>query len=101
MCLFLKCFRCRIIDLFIVTHALNHQRTLCTKLLINCQPDAHLAAEEEERRLEELHREAEKERRKQLEKAQVRGSHALKKIQLAKVGKVVMPVFNVRTTTVK
>lgn len=74
---------------------------MCTKLLINCQPDAHLAAEEEERRLEELHREAEKERRKQLEKAQVRGSHALKKIQLAKVGKVVMPVFNVRTTTVK
>ncbi|XP_059321958.1 centrosomal protein of 295 kDa [Ammospiza nelsoni] len=48
------------------------------------QPDAHLAAEEEGRRLEELHREAEKERRKQLEKAHIRGSHALKKIQLAK-----------------
>ncbi|KAM7066032.1 centrosomal protein of 295 kDa isoform 1-T1 [Acridotheres tristis] len=48
------------------------------------QPDAHLAAEEEGRRLEELHREAERERRKQLEKAHVRGSHALKKIQLAK-----------------
>ncbi|XP_066031788.1 centrosomal protein of 295 kDa isoform X2 [Chamaea fasciata] len=48
------------------------------------QPDAHLAAEEEGRRLEELHREAEGERRKQLEKAHVRGSHALKKIQLAK-----------------
>ncbi|NXU37403.1 CE295 protein, partial [Drymodes brunneopygia] len=48
------------------------------------QPDAHLAAEEEERRLEELHREAERERKKQLEKAHVRGSHALKKIQLAK-----------------
>ncbi|XP_041343092.1 centrosomal protein of 295 kDa isoform X5 [Pyrgilauda ruficollis] len=48
------------------------------------QPDAHLAAEEEGRRLEELHREAERERRKQLEKAHIRGSHALKKIQLAK-----------------
>uniref|UniRef100_A0A8C3QEM5 ALMS motif domain-containing protein n=1 Tax=Cyanoderma ruficeps TaxID=181631 RepID=A0A8C3QEM5_9PASS len=48
------------------------------------QPDAHLAAEKEGRRLEELHREAERERRKQLEKAHVRGSHALKKIQLAK-----------------
>ncbi|NWR50841.1 CE295 protein, partial [Regulus satrapa] len=48
------------------------------------QPDAHLAAEEEGRRLEQLQREAERERRKQLEKAHVRGSHALKKIQLAK-----------------
>ncbi|XP_048150504.1 centrosomal protein of 295 kDa isoform X4 [Corvus hawaiiensis] len=48
------------------------------------QPDAHLAAEEEGRRLEELQKEAERERRKQLEKAHVRGSHALKKIQLAK-----------------
>ncbi|XP_036244005.1 centrosomal protein of 295 kDa [Molothrus ater] len=48
------------------------------------QPDAHVAAEEEGRRLEELHREAERERRKQLEKAHIRGSHALKKIQLAK-----------------
>ncbi|NWI06908.1 CE295 protein, partial [Tichodroma muraria] len=48
------------------------------------QPDVHLAAEEEEKRLEELHREAERERRKQLEKAHVRGSHALKRIQLAK-----------------
>ncbi|XP_030125202.4 centrosomal protein of 295 kDa isoform X2 [Taeniopygia guttata] len=48
------------------------------------QPDAHLAAEEEGRRLEELRRGAERERRKQLEKAHIRGSHALKKIQLAK-----------------
>uniref|UniRef100_A0A8C9U6B0 ALMS motif domain-containing protein n=1 Tax=Serinus canaria TaxID=9135 RepID=A0A8C9U6B0_SERCA len=48
------------------------------------QPDAHLAAEEEGRRLEELHREAERERRKQLEKAHIRGNHALKKMQLAK-----------------
>lgn len=71
------------------------------KLLIDWQPDAHLAAEEEGRRLEELHREAERERRKQLEKAHIRGNHALKKMQLAKVGKAVMPVFNVRTTAVQ
>lgn len=69
--------------------------------MIDCQPDAHLAAEEGGRRLEELHREAEKERRKQIEKAHVRGSHALKKIQLAKVGKIVMPAFNARITIVK
>ncbi|XP_027533235.1 centrosomal protein of 295 kDa isoform X7 [Neopelma chrysocephalum] len=46
--------------------------------------DAHLAAEEEGKRLEELHREAERERREQLEKAHLRGSHALKKVHLAK-----------------
>ncbi|KAM6418517.1 centrosomal protein of 295 kDa [Pluvialis apricaria] len=47
------------------------------------QADARLAAEEEGKRLEELHREAEKERREQLEKAHLRGSHALKKVHLA------------------
>ncbi|NXN94286.1 CE295 protein, partial [Rhinopomastus cyanomelas] len=47
------------------------------------QPDARLAAEEEGKRLEELHREAERERREQLEKAHLRGSHALKKVHLA------------------
>ncbi|XP_074672388.1 centrosomal protein of 295 kDa isoform X2 [Strix aluco] len=47
------------------------------------QPDARLAAEEERKRLEELHREAERERREQLEKAHLRGSHALKKVHLA------------------
>ncbi|XP_065534835.1 centrosomal protein of 295 kDa isoform X2 [Lathamus discolor] len=47
------------------------------------QPDARSAAEEEEKRLEELHRETERERREQLEKAHVRGSHALKKVHLA------------------
>ncbi|KFP88293.1 Centrosomal protein KIAA1731, partial [Acanthisitta chloris] len=48
------------------------------------QPDAWLAAEEEEERLKELHREAERERREQLEKAHLRGCHALKKVHLAK-----------------
>ncbi|XP_021147187.2 centrosomal protein of 295 kDa isoform X3 [Columba livia] len=47
------------------------------------QPDARLAAEEEGKRLEELHREAERERREQLEKAHLRGNHALKKVHLA------------------
>ncbi|XP_005149851.2 centrosomal protein of 295 kDa isoform X2 [Melopsittacus undulatus] len=47
------------------------------------QPDARSAAEEEGKRLEELHRETERERREQLEKAHVRGSHALKKVHLA------------------
>ncbi|KAM6098544.1 centrosomal protein of 295 kDa isoform 2-T2 [Theristicus caerulescens] len=47
------------------------------------QPDARLAAEEEGKRLEKLHREAERERREQLEKAHLRGSHALKKVLLA------------------
>ncbi|NWX39920.1 CE295 protein, partial [Steatornis caripensis] len=47
------------------------------------QTDARLAAEEEGKHLEELHREAERERREQLEKAHLRGSHALKKVHLA------------------
>ncbi|XP_076184419.1 centrosomal protein of 295 kDa [Aptenodytes patagonicus] len=47
------------------------------------QPDARLAAEEEGKRLEELHRQADRERREQLEKAHLRGSHALKKVHLA------------------
>ncbi|KAM4683192.1 centrosomal protein of 295 kDa isoform 2-T3 [Amazona ochrocephala] len=47
------------------------------------QPDARSAAEEEGKRLEELRRETERERREQLEKAHLRGSHALKKVHLA------------------
>ncbi|NXI58298.1 CE295 protein, partial [Chloroceryle aenea] len=47
------------------------------------QPDARLAAAEEGKRLEELHREIERERRERVEKAYLRGSHALKKVHLA------------------
>ncbi|NWV01570.1 CE295 protein, partial [Upupa epops] len=47
------------------------------------QPDARSAAEEEGKRLEELHREAERGRRERLEKAHLRGSQALKKVHLA------------------
>ncbi|OXB78216.1 UNVERIFIED_CONTAM: hypothetical protein H355_006159 [Colinus virginianus] len=53
------------------------------KPAIVCQPDARVVAEEEVKRLEELHRELERERREQLEKAHLRGSHALKKVYLA------------------
>ncbi|NXS53459.1 CE295 protein, partial [Brachypteracias leptosomus] len=53
------------------------------RAVVGEQPDARLAAEEEGKRLEELRREAERERREQLEKAHLRGSHALKKIHLA------------------
>ncbi|KGL76970.1 Centrosomal protein KIAA1731, partial [Tinamus guttatus] len=47
------------------------------------QTDARLVAEEEGKRLEELHREEERDRREQLEKAHLRGSYALKKVRLA------------------
>ncbi|XP_064361189.1 centrosomal protein of 295 kDa isoform X2 [Dromaius novaehollandiae] len=47
------------------------------------QADARLVAEKEVKRLEELHREEERDRREQLEKAHLRGSHALKKVHLA------------------
>lgn len=54
-------------------------------LLIDCQPDAHLAAEEEAKRLEELQKQAAQERLEQFEKAHVRGFQAMKKIHLAQV----------------
>lgn len=57
-------------------------------LLIDCQPDAQLVAEEEAKRLKELQKEEERGRREQLEKAHVRGSHALKMVHLAQVSKV-------------
>ncbi|XP_039351003.1 centrosomal protein of 295 kDa isoform X3 [Mauremys reevesii] len=47
------------------------------------QPDARLVAEEEAKRLDELQKEGERERREQLEKAHLRGSHALKMVHLA------------------
>ncbi|XP_069058539.1 centrosomal protein of 295 kDa isoform X1 [Pleurodeles waltl] len=46
------------------------------------QPDARLAAEEEGKRLDDLHKEDEQERREHLEKAQLRGYHALKMVHL-------------------
>ncbi|XP_071396494.1 uncharacterized protein cep295 [Centroberyx affinis] len=46
------------------------------------QPDAREGAEQEVRRLQELGREAEREREEQLEKARLRGKHALRREQL-------------------
>uniref|UniRef100_UPI003AAB0394 uncharacterized protein cep295 n=1 Tax=Centroberyx gerrardi TaxID=166262 RepID=UPI003AAB0394 len=46
------------------------------------QPDAREGAEQEVRRLQELGREAEQEREEQLEKARLRGKHALRREQL-------------------
>ncbi|XP_078513089.1 centrosomal protein of 295 kDa isoform X2 [Lissotriton helveticus] len=46
------------------------------------QPDARLLAEEEGKRLDDLQMEDERERREQLEKAQLRGYHALKMVHL-------------------
>ncbi|KAJ8410880.1 hypothetical protein AAFF_G00188370 [Aldrovandia affinis] len=48
----------------------------------NQQPDARQAAEQEVRRLEELGKEEERERREQLAKARLRGGHALRKEHL-------------------
>lgn len=50
--------------------------------------------------MEELHRDAEREKREQVAKAHLRGSHALKKVHLAQVGKVNVPVFHVKMTSV-
>lgn len=53
--------------------------------LIDCQPDAHLAAEEEAKRLDELQKQAAQERMEQYEKAHARGFQAMQKIHLAQV----------------
>ncbi|XP_067424365.1 centrosomal protein of 295 kDa isoform X2 [Emydura macquarii macquarii] len=47
------------------------------------QPDARLVAEEEAKRLDQLHKEEERDRKEQLEKAHLRGNHALKMVHLA------------------
>lgn len=54
-------------------------------LLLDCQPDPHLAAEEEAKRLEELQKQAVQQRMQQSEKAHMRGFQAMKKIHLAQV----------------
>ncbi|XP_043850096.1 centrosomal protein of 295 kDa isoform X3 [Dromiciops gliroides] len=54
------------------------------------QPDPHLAAEEETKRLAELQKEAIQEKREQLEKAQIRGVHAMRKVHLAKSREKIM-----------
>ncbi|XP_059123333.1 centrosomal protein of 295 kDa [Peromyscus eremicus] len=61
----------------------HHISTFVSRQMGTKQPDAHLAAEEEARRLEGLRRQAAQERLEQFERAHVRGSQAMKKIHLA------------------
>ncbi|MEJ1272761.1 centrosomal protein 295 [Cricetulus griseus] len=60
----------------------HHISTFVNRQMGTKQPDAHLAAEEEARRLEGLRKQAAQERREQLERAHARGSQAMKKIHL-------------------
>ncbi|XP_029338006.1 centrosomal protein of 295 kDa isoform X5 [Mus caroli] len=61
----------------------HHISTFVSRQMGTKQPDAHLAAEEEARRVERLREQAAQERVKQFERAHVRGSQAMKKIHLA------------------
>ncbi|XP_053526335.1 centrosomal protein of 295 kDa isoform X5 [Artibeus jamaicensis] len=61
----------------------HHLSTFVNRETDTEQPDPHLAAEEEAKRLEEVQKQAAKERMEQSEKAQVRGFQAMKKIHLA------------------
>ncbi|XP_071068398.1 centrosomal protein of 295 kDa isoform X2 [Dasypus novemcinctus] len=61
----------------------HHLYTLVNREVDTEQPDAHLAAEEEAKRLEELQKQVAQERMEQFEKAHVRGFQAMKKIHFA------------------
>ncbi|XP_019487733.1 PREDICTED: centrosomal protein of 295 kDa isoform X2 [Hipposideros armiger] len=61
----------------------HHLNTFVNREVDTKQPDPHLAAEEEAKRLEELQKQAAKERMERNEKAHVRGFQAMKKIHLA------------------
>ncbi|XP_019593071.2 centrosomal protein of 295 kDa isoform X1 [Rhinolophus sinicus] len=61
----------------------HHLHTFVNREVDTKQPDPHLAAEEEAKRLEEIQKQAAKERMEQNEKAHVRGFQAMKKIHLA------------------
>lgn len=61
----------------------HHLRTFVNREVDTKQPDPHLAAEEEAKRLQELQKQAAEERMEQSEKAHVRGFQAMKKIHLA------------------
>ncbi|XP_051012730.1 centrosomal protein of 295 kDa [Acomys russatus] len=61
----------------------HHISTFVSRQMSTKQPDAHLAAEKEARRLEGLRKQTAQERKEQSDRARVRGSQALKKIHLA------------------
>ncbi|XP_061073639.1 centrosomal protein of 295 kDa [Conger conger] len=69
------------VDNFTVTH-FHMPETAVDREEDTEQPDARRVAEEEGDRLEELAKEGERERREQLAKARLRGSHALRKEHL-------------------
>ncbi|MBN3316912.1 CE295 protein, partial [Atractosteus spatula] len=69
------------VDSFSVTHY-HLPETCVDREAVTEQADARAAAAVEGRRLEELEKEEEQERREQLEKARLRGSHALRVVQL-------------------
>ncbi|KAG8137000.1 hypothetical protein E2320_005552 [Naja naja] len=58
------------------------------QLLVGCQPDARLLAKEEAKQKEELQNDKERERREQMEKAYLRGKHALKMVRLARLATI-------------
>ncbi|XP_057624645.1 centrosomal protein of 295 kDa isoform X7 [Chionomys nivalis] len=61
----------------------HHISTFVSRQMGTKQPDAHLAAEEEARRLEGLQRQAAQQRVEQFARAHMRGSRAMKKVHLA------------------
>ncbi|XP_026635357.1 centrosomal protein of 295 kDa [Microtus ochrogaster] len=61
----------------------HHISTFVSRQMGTKQPDAHLAAEEEARRLEGLRRQAAQQRGERFARAHMRGSRAMKKVHLA------------------
>ncbi|XP_034865273.1 centrosomal protein of 295 kDa isoform X4 [Mirounga leonina] len=68
----------------------HHLCTFVNREMDTKQPDPHLAAEEEAKRLEERQKQAAQERMEQCEKAHVRGFQAMKKIHLAQTQEKLM-----------
>ncbi|XP_052323839.1 centrosomal protein of 295 kDa isoform X2 [Oncorhynchus keta] len=69
------------VDAFSVTHY-HMPETAVDREVYTAQPNAQVAALEEMQRLQELGQEEQRERREQLEKARLRGNHALRREQL-------------------
>ncbi|XP_064841246.1 uncharacterized protein cep295 isoform X1 [Oncorhynchus masou masou] len=69
------------VDAFSVTHY-HMPETAVDREVYTEQPNAQVAALEEMQRLQELGQEEQRERREQLEKARLRGNHALRREQL-------------------
>ncbi|XP_077636721.1 centrosomal protein of 295 kDa isoform X2 [Crocuta crocuta] len=68
----------------------HHLHAFVNREMDRNQPDPHVAAEEEAKRLEERQKQAAQERMEQSEKAHVRGFQALKKIHLAQTQEKLM-----------